>query len=253
VRATYTFAGSAPTVVLTPIDMNSVAVFPDGTKDVCRVETRQPAWTTVPWPPLLRRKDKVEALLGGVRLLDAKEALDDQPSQLIASFSDEGYRKYAERGARFDVDAAVGVLGYRVGAVLPLEGRATGDAGGGRFSILSASCEAGKCTVVVREVMPAFLLELGRQSRVVYVLVNPSRRQALLVGMRDGSSRYQVFGPAVVLSEHVLVTQHRLVFEAPEDMPDAIDAGWQKEAAIAALEMRDVGTFRARTVVGSRQ
>ena len=253
VRATYVFTGSTPNVVLTPLDVNSVAVFPDGTKDECRVETRQPAWNIVPWAPLLRRKVQAEALLGGVRLLDAKEALEDTPSQLIASFSDEAYRKYTERGARFDVDATVAALGYRVGAVLPLEGRGTGAAGGGRFSVLSANCVEGKCTVVVRDAMPAFLLELGRQSRVAYVLVNASRRQAFLVGTRNGSSQYPVFGRAPILAEHVLVTQHRLVFEAPEDMPDAIDAGWQKEAAIAALEMRDVGMFRVRTVVGGRQ
>jgi hypothetical protein len=248
VRAAYTFTGSAPDVVLTPLDVNSVAVFPDGTKDVCRVETRQPGWTTVPWLPLMRRKNQVEALLGGVPLLDAKETVEEQASQLIASFTDENYRKYMERGVRFDVDATVSALGYRVGAMLPLEGRATGAAGGGRFSILSASCAAGKCTAVVRDVRPTFLLEFGRQSGVVYVLVNSSRRQALLLGARDVISRYPVFGRPI-LAEHVAVTQYRLVFEAPKDMPDVIDAGWMKEAAIAAIEMRDVGTFGVRAVV----
>jgi hypothetical protein len=249
VRATYAYAGSGPNVVLTPLDVNSVAVFPDGTKDVCRVETRQPGWATVPWPPLLRRKNQVEALLGGLSLLDAKETVEDQPTQLIGSFTNENYRKYTEGGVRFDVDSTVSAIGYRVGAVLALGKRATGAAGDGRFSVLSAACVTGKCTVEVRDVMPGPLFELGRKSRVVYVLVNAPRRQALLVGERDGSRRYPVFGRAPLLTEHVLVTRHRLVFEAPQDMPDAIDAGWEKEAAIAALEMRDLGTFRVRTEV----
>jgi hypothetical protein len=249
VRAALRFTGVGPDVVLTPLDVNSVAVFPDGTTETHRAGTGQPAWTTVPWPPALRRKDLVEALLGGVSLLDAREALDQKPLQPIAAFSDEVYRMYVERGARFDVEATVGVLGYRVGAVLPLDGRGTGAAGDGRFSILSASCGAGKCTVLVREVMPASLLEFGRQSRVAYVLVNRPSRQALLIGERDYFSRVDVFGPAAILAEHVHVKHRRLVFEAPKETPDLIDVGWQKEAAIAALEMRDVGTFRVRAVV----
>jgi hypothetical protein len=250
VRAAYTFTGSPPDVVLTPLGVRSVAMFSDGTKDVCLVETRMPAWNTVPSAPLLRRKDQAEALLGGVRILDATEAIDQPPTQLIGSFSDADRLKYVQGGARFDVEATVAALGYRVSAEAPLADRATRAAGGGRFSVLSADCGPRTCTVVIREVMPAFLMEFARNSRVDYVLVNKTRRQALLVGRRDRFSRVPVFGSARLLSEHVVVTHHRLVFEAPKGAPDAIDAGWGKEAAIAALEMRNIGTFRVRTVVG---
>ncbi len=252
VRAAYAFTGTGRNVVLTLVDVNSVAVFFDGTKETFRVGTGRPVWMTVPSPPALRRQDQVETLLGGVRLLDAQEALDENPSQLIASFSDEDYRKYAERGARFDVEATVGALGYRVSAVVPLEGRGTGTAGGGRFSVLSARCGAGSCSVVIRDVMPASLLELGRQFRIVYVLVNAPRRQAFLIGERGPSSGMPVFGPVALLTEHVAVRHRRLVFEAPQEMSALIDAGWQKEAAIVAVEIRDIGTFKVRTVVAQR-
>ncbi len=76
---------------------------------------------------------------------------------------------------------------------------------------------------------------------------------ALLNGEQDYVSRVPVFGSTPILIEHVLVVHHRLVFEAPNDAPGLIDAGWEQEAAIAAIEMRDIGTFRVRTVVGSRQ
>jgi hypothetical protein len=250
VRAAYTFTGTPPDVVLTPLDVRSVAVFPDGKTDVCLVESRQPAWTAVPSVPLLRRKDQAEALLGGVRILDATEALDQPPTQLIASFSDANRLKYTQGGARFDVDATVAALGYRVSAEAPLGDRATRAAGGGRFSVLSADCGPGTCTVVVRDVMPAFLMEIARKSRVEYVLVNKPRRLALLVARRDYFSRVPVFGSAPLLTEHLVVTHRRLVFEAPKGAPDAVDAGWGTEAAIAALEMRDIGTFRVTTVVG---
>ncbi len=101
--------------------------------------------------------------------------------------------------------------------------------------------------------MPASLSELGPRSRVVYVLVNKARGVALLNGEQDSRSRVPVFGSAPILTEHVLVTHRRLVFEDPKDAPGVIDAAWLKEAAIAAVEMRDIGTFRVRAVVGSRR
>jgi hypothetical protein len=139
-----------------------------------------------------------------------------------------------------------------VGAVLPLDGRATGAAGDRRFSILSASCSAGACAVTVRNAMPASLMGYGRQSRIAYVLVNRARGVALLNAEQDYLSRLPLFGSAPILTEHVFVVHRWLVFEDPKDAPGVIDAAWLKEAAIAAVEMRDIGTFRVRAVVGNR-
>jgi hypothetical protein len=248
VRASWALAGAPPNVALALLTPKSVAVFPDGTKQTRGAADPPSAWRTR-WQSHLYSKNPVEALLGGVRLLDAPEVPERGWLWPLLELDDEGYRQYAERRIRFEVDATLGAVGYRVGAVLPLDGGAAGAAGDGRFSVLSANCDAGRCTVVVRDVMPVSLVELDPRSRVFYVLVNRSRGQALLNGEHDSASRVPVFGSAPILTEHVGVTHHRLVFEAPKDTPEAIDAGWQQEAAIAAVEMRNIGTFRVRTVV----
>jgi hypothetical protein len=251
-RASWAWAGSPPNVALALLAAKSVAVFPEGTKETLGAAGPQPAWRTR-WQSHLYSKSPVEALLGGVRLLDAPERPEREWLLPLATLADEGHRQYSEHRVRFEVDATVGAVGYRVGAVRPLDGRATGTAGDGHFSILSASCEAGRCTVVVRDVMPVSVVELDPRSRVFYVLVNKARGLALLNGEQGDLSRVPVFGQAPILTEHVRVTHRRLVFDAPKGMPDAIDAGWQQEAAIAAFEMRNIGTFRVHTAVGSRQ
>ncbi len=252
VQATYAFAGAPPNVALAPIGLRAVTVSPDGNREAVAGEGSDVLWPAS-WLAKVHSMEPLETVLGGVRVLDAPEVPEEGPPRTLAWLADDRYRQYVDGRIRIEVDATLGAVGYRIGGVLPLDRRATSAAGNGRFSILSASCGAGKCTVLVRDAMPAFLLELGRESRVAYVLVNAPRRQALVVGARDGSSRYPVFGWAPFLVEHVIVTERRLVFEAPKDMPDAVDAAWHREAAIAAVEMRDIGTFRVRTVVGGRQ
>jgi hypothetical protein len=247
-RASWALAGAPPNAALALLTPKSVAVFPDGTKQTHGAAGPPSAWRTR-WQSHVYSKNPVEALLGGVRLLDAPEVPERGWLWPLAELDDGGYRQYAENRIRFEVDATLGAVGYRVGAVLPLDAGATGTAGDGRFSILSANCEAGRCTVVLRDVMPASLIEIEPRSRVFYVLVNKARGLALLNGEQDYPSRIPVFGSAPILTEHVRVTHHRLVFHAPEETPDAVDASWQQGAAIAAVEMRNVGTFRVRTVV----
>jgi len=263
IRATYSFAGAPPSVALMPIGLNAAAVLADGTREALVVGGKSDAVSRYLWsvfgPASVYSKEPDEALLGGLRVLNAREVSDVERLQTLerfqtlASLTDDRYRQYVDGRIRLEFEATLGAVGRRVSAVLPLDGAATGTAGSGRFSILSADCEAGRCTAVVRDVMPASLIELGPRSRVVYVLVNKARGVALLNGEQDNLSRVPVFGSMPILTEHVLVTHRRLVFEAPKDAPDAIDAGWQQEAAIAAVEMRDIGTFRVRTVVGGRQ
>jgi ABC-type transport system involved in multi-copper enzyme maturation permease subunit len=262
IRATYAFAGAPPSVVLTPISLNAAAVLADGTREALVVSSGSDAllWELLRVVgPALHNNEPVEALLGGVRVLNAREVSDverlqtPERFQTLAWLGDDRYRQYVDGRLRLEIDATLGTVGCRVGAVLPLDGAATGTSRNRRFSLLSANCQSGRCTVIVRDVMPASLIELGRRSRMVFVLVNKTRGRALLNGEQGYLSRVPVFGSAQILTEHVLVTHHRLVFEAPKDMPDAIDAGWQQEAAIAAIEMRDIGTFRVRTVVGSRR
>jgi hypothetical protein len=252
VRATYAFAGAPPGVALAPIGVKSTAVSTDGTREALVSGGPDVPWRAF-WQAYSYIKAPVEALLGGVRVVGAPEIPEEERLRTLASLADHRYRQYVDGGIRFEVDATLGVVGYRVGAVLPLSGRGTGAAGGGRFSIVSANCQAGRCTAVVRDVMPASLIEHGRPSRMAYVLVNKARGLALLNGEQDYLSRIPVFGLAPILTEHVQVTHRRLVFEAPKETPALIDAVWQKEAAIAAVEMRDIGTFSVRTVVGSRQ
>jgi hypothetical protein len=263
VRATYAFAGAPPGIALVPIGLNAAAVLADGTREALAVGGESDAVSRWLWrvfgPASVHSKEPVEALLGGVRVLNAREVSDVERLQTLerfqtlASLADDRYRQYVDGRIRLEVEATLGAVGCRISAVLPLDGAATGTAGSGRFSILSADCEAGRCTAVVRDVMPASLSELGPRSRVVYVLVNKARGLALLNGEQDSRSRVPVFGSAPILTEHVLVTHRRLVFEDPKDAPGVIDAAWLKEAAIAAVEMRDIGTFRVRAVVGSRR
>lgn len=257
IRATYAFAGVARHVRLSPIGLNSAAVFPDGTKKALDAGGTGFPWRLF-WRVYAHGAEPVEAILGGARLLGvrvlaAPEIPDLERLTTLGWLGDDGYRQYVDGRLRFEVEATVGAVGYRVGALLPLDGPATGAAGKGRFSILSANCQAGRCTAVARDVMPASLIELGPRSQVVYVLVNKARGLALLNGEQDSRSRVPVFGSAPILTEHVLVVHRRLVFESPKDAPGVIDVAWLKEAAIAAIEMRDIGTFRVRTVVGGRQ
>jgi hypothetical protein len=248
VRATYAFAGAPAGVALAPIDLKSTAVSPDGTREALVSGGPDVPWRAF-WQGYLYSKAPVEALLGGVRVLGAPEIPEGERLRTLASLAGHRYRQYVDGGIRFEVDATLGVVGYRVGTVMPLNGRATGAAGDGRFSILSASCSAGACAVTVRDAMPASLMKYGRQSRIAYVLVNKARGVALLDGEQDSLSRLPMFGSAPILTEHVFVLHRRLVFEDPKDAPGVIDTAWQQEAAIAAVEMRDIGTFRARAVV----
>ncbi len=252
IRASFAFAGAPSGVALAPIDLKSATVLPDGTRDVLASAGPDVPWRAF-WQAYSYIKAPVEALLGGVRVLGAPEIPEGERLRTLASLADHRYRQYVDGVIRFDVDATLGAVGYRVGGVLPLNQRATGEAGDGRFSILSASCAAGACAVTVRDAMPASLMDYGRRSRISYVLVNKARRLALLNGEQDSLSRVPVFGSAPILTEHVLVVHRRLVFEDPKDEPGVIDAGWQNEAAIAAVEMRDIGTFRVRAVVGNRK
>ena len=252
VRATYAFAGAPAGVALAPIDLKSTAVSPDGTREALVSGGPDVPWRAF-WQAYLHSEAPVEALLGGVRVLGAPEIPAEQRLRTLASLADDRYRQYVDGRIGFEVDATLGAVGYRVGTVMPLNGRATGAAGDGRFSILSASCSAGACTVMVRDAMPASLMKYGRQSRIAYVLVNKARGVALLNGEQDYLSRIPLFGSAPILTEHVFVLHRRLVFEDPKDAPGVIDAGWQQEASLAAIEMRDIGTFRVRTVVGSRR
>jgi hypothetical protein len=252
VQASYAVAGAPPGVALVPVGLKSAAVFADGTR-----ETLDSGGPDVPWRAFWQSyalgMAPVGAILGGVRVIGTPEVPAAERLRTLGWLAGDRYRQYVDGRVRFEVDATLGAVGYRVGAVLALDDRATGVAGIGRFSILSAACEAGKCTVVVRDVMPASLLEYGRLSRMAYVLANKSRGLALLNEEQDYRSRVQVFGSTPILTEHVLVVHHRLVFEAQDDAPGLADAGWQQEAAIAAVEMRDIGTFRVRTEVSSRQ
>lgn len=253
VQASFAFAGVPPSVALAPVQLNSVAVFPDGRK----VTTGGPSpGGALPWRALWRAhvygRPAIESLLGGVRLLIPPEVPREEATRLLASLTDEDVREYARQAVRFDVEATLGAVGYRIGSVLPLDGRAAGAAGGERFRILSATCTEGTCTVVVRDATTSFLMDYGRQSRVVFILVNTHRHQALMVSERTAPRGVPVFGPMPILTERLMVTHRHLVFEAPKDTPEIIDTGWQTEAAIAAVEMRDLGTFKVRAVVDHR-
>jgi hypothetical protein len=248
IRAAYAFEGVPRHVTLAPIGLSSAAVFPDGTKAaLAGGETGFP-WRTF-WRVYAHGAAPVEALLGGVRVLDAPTIPEEQRIHTLAWLGDDRYRQYVDGRLRLEVDATVGAVGYWIGALLPLDGQAAGAADRGRFSILSANCQTGRCAVVVRDAMPASLLEFSPRSRVFYVLVNKARGRALMNGEQDYPSRVPVFGWMPILTEHVLVTHRRLVFEAPKDSPDAIDAGWQQQAAVAVVAEREIGTFKVRAVV----
>ena len=134
-----------------------------------------------------------------MQVFGAPEVSEAERLRTLGWLAGDRYCDNVDGRVRLEVDATLGAVGYRIGAALPLIGRATGAAGNGRFSILSASCEAGKCTAVVRNAMPASLLKYGRLSRTAYVLVNKSRRQALLNGEQDYVSRVPVFGSTPIL------------------------------------------------------
>jgi hypothetical protein len=242
-------------VTLVPIGLSSAAVFPDGTKEALAGGEIGVPWQAF-WWAYANSAEPIEALLvgahgPGMRVLDAPEIPEEERLSTFGWLGDDRYRQYVEGRLRFDVEATLGAVGFRVGARLPLDGPAAGSPDRGRFSILSATCQTGRCMVTVRDVMPSSLLGFAPGTRLVYVLANSARGRALLNGERDDLSRVPVFGSMPILSEHVLVTHRRLVFESPRDMPEAIDSRWQHEAAVAVIEMRDIGTFTVRTVVGS--
>lgn len=244
VSAAYGLTGVPSNIAAGPTAVTARLVFPDGSRDVSRLTARQ--------SPFVRTLAGVEAAILG-RLAGAPLRPEDMRVERLmplGTLSDEGRQALAQSGARVDIDATLDAIGYRTGAVLPLRERGKGAAGDVRISLESAACRESKCAVVVREVRADFLVDVRRASRVQYVLVNQARHVALRFNSIDYVSRF-VLGAAsfAMLGEHLVISRRTLVFDTPEFEPPLMDASWERDATLVAIEVRDIGEFDVKAAV----
>lgn len=252
VRAACTVSGAPPNVVVVPLGVASDTTLSDGTRSHYSATERLGAWILVPSVLHLLRRPEVESLLGGVPVLDATAPSEGAVVWPIASLSHQDFEKFERHGARFEANVTLGALAYEVGAVLPLNGRETTAAGDRRIALRSATCSTGSCTVDLVESTASFVVDLRRPSRVIYVLVNKSRRQAFIEAASVDLGRHQFDQLRFpLLAQHLSVTRMTLTFRAPDDAPGLMDPAWLQEASIAALEVRDIGSFTVRATIAA--
>jgi hypothetical protein len=252
VRAAWTASGAPHNVVVVPLGVTSDTTLSDGTRSRYSRTEQLGAWGLVPSALRVLRRPEVESLLGGVRLLDATASSEGAGVWPIASLSHQDFEKFEQHGARFDANVTLGALAYKVGAVLPLNGRDTAAAGDRRIALRSAACSTGSCTVDLVESTASFVVDLRRPSRMIYVLVNRPRRRAFIgaAGVDLGRHQFdQLRFPW--LAQHLSVTRMTLKFRAPDDAPALMDPAWLQEASITAIEVRDIGSFTVRATIAA--
>jgi hypothetical protein len=200
------------------------------------------------------RKQPVEHVLGGAQLLGVARTAEDGYRQITA-LTAAGFAGYWERGGTLDVETGVGALAYETCPALALEPGVRGRCGNRQIRLQSADYRDGRCLVVVRDVMAGFAADLRRPSHVAYLLVNRARRQAAVSSAPGYDSAVRPFGRSTftLLAEHIAVTHHHLVFQAPKDVPDAVGPDWLRDAVIVPLEVRDIGQITVRTKVAGRR
>jgi hypothetical protein len=247
VAARYDLDGAPPSVVLAPNAATLRSVFPDGSRQAAVVRARLSPFAAAVTDS---SPDQVETLgrLLGTPIASSQHASVEHQMP-VAVVSEEGRRTLSRLGAQADVEATIGAVAYRIGAVLPLQQRSRGTAGDHSLSLLSAACRDARCAVVVREVRTDFLVDLRRPSGLQYVLVNRLRKVALRLGDSGYRSREVVLGAIsfATLGEHINVARRTMVFGATGDQSLPIDASWEKDAELVAVEVRDLGEFALRT------
>jgi hypothetical protein len=277
ISATYDITGTTPNVTLMPLGFRTTLTAPDGASShdgaVYQELIQQAGWDARAAGVRFVRRDKVERLLGGIRLLDAQEAvIEKSATRPIAALTQATYDKLSALGyvgpasgpageqtrtagqtsglARFDIDAIVGALAYEACRPVPLQPGAGGQCGDRRFTLLSAEFTDGACIVGLRDVVAGFIIDLRRRSGVVYVLANRAKGEGLVVGTRNYYDTQTVFGRATfaLLGEHVAVTHRNLVFRAPTEMPD-IGPDWLRDAVIVPLQVRDIGQLTVKAKI----
>lgn len=259
VAAAYEIGGTTPNVVLVPFGFDTTLTWPDGTT-VRSESSVQAGWNAGAAGSRFVRKDKVEHLLGDIRLLDAQEIdVEKDATRPIARLTEAEAARLSATGAgrapgvvpRFDVEATVGALAYEACAPLPLRPGATGRCGNRVFTIVSAGFD-GACKVELREVSAAFAVDLRRRSGLAYVLVNKAQRVGLVVSRRTEPGTRATFGRAMfaVLAEHVTVMRRDLYYQLPRGATEMMDRGWLRDSVIVPLQVRDIGTFRVKAKVG---
>lgn len=245
VRATCAFDGAPPGVRLVPLAVESVATFADGTTS--RYEASERAWGAVPYGRLVL-SPTVQSAIGGARLIGAEPGPEKPIVGPIASFSKEEFDKFERGGTRFDAHVTLGGLADRVLAVLPLDAPHAADTVDRRIGVRPPVCMAGRCEVEVVDAKPAFAMDLRRASNVVWLLVNRSRHEAFTPQTSRDLSRFAIFGRLMfpLLGQHLSVETVYLWTNLGNDASGPIDAAWMREASVAAIEVRDIGSFTVR-------
>ena len=249
VRATSTLAGAPADVVLVPVGVESATTFRDGTISRFQATDRPSVPSFMRFLPRVLGLPQFEAALYGSQLVDTTSA--PAPVLPIASLTRPDFEKFARGGARFDTTVTVGALHYAVSATLPLQSRQAMNVGSRRVAVRRAVCETGRCSVELVEEMPAFTLDLRRPSSVIYVLVNRSQHRAVLLPQRGNFGFFSVFGRLMfpLLAQHVSVITNTYSSSVPGDTPALLDEAWLREAAVVAIEARDLGSFTVRAKI----
>ena len=250
VRATCALGGAPPNVRLVPLAVESVATFPDGTTSRLEASAGTRAWGAIPYGRLIL-SPTVQSAIGGARLIGAESGPEKPVVRPIASFSRQEFDKFAKGGTRFDTRVTVGGLAYRVLAVLPVDSPHTADTVDRRVSVRPLECTPERCGVEVVEAKPAFAMDLRRPSAVIWLLVNRSRHEAFVPSPFLDVNRFTIFGRLMfpLMGQHLSVETVRLWTDFARDASGPIDAAWMRDASVAVIEVRDIGSFTVRAKV----
>jgi hypothetical protein len=253
VRATCAFDGAPTNVRLVPLAVESVATFADGTSIQFDSNERARAWGAVPNERLIL-SPTVQSAIGGARLIGTEPAPEKPVVRPIASLSREEFDRFARGEARFDTRVTLGGLAYQVLAILPLDSPHTVDVVGRRVRARPLECTPERCGAELLEERTAFALDLRRASSIVWLLVNRSRHEAIVPNVFREISLFTVFGRLKfpLLAQHLSVETTWLWSDFARGGSGSIDAAWMRDASVAAIEVRDVGSFTVRAKVAQQ-
>jgi hypothetical protein len=135
-------SGAPPQLTVLQIGVRGRLQFSDGTA----VESSQAAWFGSSF-----RTATVEAALGGIRLLAAREVeMERQGFTPMVTLTEEEFARYHGRSGRFDADIHFELVRTREVGVLPLTPGAAIDAGVSRMEIVAVQGRTGGRDVTIR-------------------------------------------------------------------------------------------------------
>lgn len=235
-----------PGFVVLPAQVSANLVLPSGESLARHVSQSSYAFMgTLPFGPDRRLdREKAESLgqtLGDVEFLNAERMWGDGPPELFA-ISEDKYERY--KGFRTLYSAQVDYLVQRDKiTTMRLEKGSRYERGSDHVEVLSIDKSyRGGLTVLISESSHKLIGD-GRKE-IEYLLVNSSRRQALLGRLRGSFANDSLSSPPLLsfIFPMLAVRRLELRFDLPSDGPP-IDSAWFQGAELIRVETRDLGWF----------